>query len=98
MVAYAWTGLGASFGPQVILALFWKRASGAGCFLGMFTGFVVALVWPHVYSEQATGVHVYNLPLAFVAALIVNVLASLALPDKPEPRGFPVVPGNNQAE
>lgn len=98
VLTYGWAVLGASFGPQVILALFWKRASGAGCFLGMFTGFVVALVWPHVYSEQATGVHVYNLPLAFVAALIVNVLASLALPGKPEPRGFPVVPGNNQAE
>jgi hypothetical protein len=64
----------------------------------MLTGFVVALVWPHIYNEQATGVHVYNLPLAFVAALIVNLLASLALPDKPEPRGFPVALAHDQAE
>ena len=98
VLTYGWAVLGASFGPQVILALFWKRASGAGCFLGMFTGFAVALIWPQVYNEQATGVHIYNLPLAFVAALIVNVLASLALPDKPEPRGFPVSPANDRAE
>jgi sodium/proline symporter len=98
VLTYGWAVLGASFGPQVILALLWRRASRAGCLLGMLTGFVVALVWPHVYNEQATGVHVYNLPLAFVAALIVNVLASLALPDKPEPRGFPAVPGNDRPE
>jgi sodium/proline symporter len=92
VLTYGWAVLGASFGPQVILALFWKRASGAGCFLGMFTGFVVALVWPHVYNEQATGVHVYNLPLAFVAALVMNVLFSYLIPDRPEPRGFPIAP------
>lgn len=92
VLTYGWAILGASFGPQVILLLFWKRASYAGCLGGMLVGFLVAIVWPSVYDAAATGVEVYNLPLAFVAALLVNVLASLALPDKPEPRGFPVAP------
>jgi len=77
---YGWAFLGASFGPQLILALFWKRASYAGCIAGMVVGFAVAIIWPNVYDEAATGVHVYNLPLAFVCAFVVNVIVSLAFP------------------
>ncbi len=80
VLTYGWAILGAAFGPQVILALFWKRASWAGCLAGMLTGFLIALIWPNVYDEAATGVHVYNLPLAFVAALIVNIVVSLVVP------------------
>ena len=85
VLTYGWAILGASFGPQVILALFWRRASGAGCLAGMLTGFALALIWPNVYDEAATGVHVYNLPLAFVAALLVNVLFSLLIPGRAAP-------------
>ncbi len=80
VLTYGWAILGASFGPQVILTLFWKKASYAGCLAGMLTGFLVAIIWPSVYDEAATGVHVYNLPLAFVAALVVNILVSLIVP------------------
>lgn len=94
VLTYGWAILGATFGPQVILLLFWKRASYAGCFAGMLVGFVLAIAWKRYYDASATGVEVYNLPLAFVAALIVNVLISLVLPDKGESRGFPVIAGN----
>ena len=80
VLTYGWALLGASFGPQLILVLLWKRASYAGCVAGMLTGFMVALVWPHVYDAAETGVQVYNLPLAFVCALIVNVAFSVAWP------------------
>jgi Na+/proline symporter len=80
VLTYGWAILGASFGPQVILLLFWKRASYAGCLAGMLVGFLTALVWPSVYDAGATGVEVYNLPFAFVAALIVNVVISLIVP------------------
>jgi Na+/proline symporter len=80
VLTYGWAVLGAAFGPQVILLLLWRRASYVGCLAGMLTGFVVALVWPSVYNEAETGVHIYNLPLAFLAALVVNVVLSLLLP------------------
>lgn len=80
VLTYGWAVLGASFGPQIILALMWRRASYAGCIAGMVTGFAVALVWPNVYDKAATGIEVYNLPLAFIAALTVNVLVSLVAP------------------
>lgn len=100
VLTYGWAILGAAFGPQVILSLFWKRASYAGCLAGMLIGFLVALIWPHVHSDEVLGkvwpylfdgeqakVEIYNLPLAFVAALIVNALFSLLIPDRPERRG-----------
>ena len=90
VLTYGWALLGAAFGPQVILLLLWKRASYAGCLAGMLTGFVVALAWPHVYHADVWGrvwpgafvdgnpvVQVYNLPLGFILALMVNVVVSL---------------------
>ncbi|MFQ5805974.1 MAG: sodium/proline symporter [Phycisphaerae bacterium] len=84
VLTYGWAILGASFGPQLILLLLWKRASYAGCLAGMLVGFIVAIVWPNVYDAEATGVEIYNLPLAFVCALIVNVVLSLIRPKTAE--------------
>jgi sodium/proline symporter len=77
VLTYGWAVLGASFGPQVILLLLWRRATYAGCLAGMLTGFVVAIVWPHIYAGQ---IQVYNLTLAFALALAVNVAVSLLTP------------------
>ena len=82
VLEYGWAILGAAFGPQMILVLLWRRASYAGCFAGMFTGFATAIIWKHAYDSDATGVEVYNLPLAFLAALIINVVVSLTVPGK----------------
>ncbi|UCG32692.1 MAG: hypothetical protein JSU68_13625, partial [Phycisphaerales bacterium] len=79
-----------------ILVLLWRKASYAGCVAGMITGFAVALAWPEIWTAQreaATGIHIYNLPLAFVCALVVNTVVSHILPGSGEgrsPRGFPV--------
>jgi sodium/proline symporter len=85
VLTYGWAMLGAAFGPQVILTVLWRRASYAGCLAGMLTGFALVLVWGEVYDMGATGVEIYNLPLAFLVALIVNVLLSLLIPDRTEP-------------
>ena len=82
VLQYGWAILGASFGPQVILLLMWKRASYVGCLAGMVTGFAMAVIWKQTYNPAATGVEVYNLPLAFLAAFLVNVVASLLVPGK----------------
>ena len=77
VLVYGWAILGAGFGPQVLLALYWKGATRAGAIAGIVTGFAMALGWKMFYDEAATGVELYNLPVAFVAALILNVLVSL---------------------
>ncbi|MDG2423854.1 MAG: sodium/proline symporter [Phycisphaerales bacterium] len=74
VLEYGWAILGASFGPQVILAAFWKRATAAGCIAGMASGFLTVLLWKHFYDGE---IPIYNLPLAFVVAIVMNVLVSL---------------------
>jgi len=94
VLKYGWAMLGAAFGPQVILAVLWKRASYAGCLFGMLTGFVVAIVWAAVYDKDTTGIEIYNLPLAFIAALVVNVLVSLIVPSPARAGAPPTATGD----
>lgn len=93
VLSYGWAILGASFGPQVILLLLWKRASYAGCIAGMSVGFCTALGWKLLYNNHVGDVEVYNLPLAFVLALIVNIAVSLFSP--PQTRAVPT-PQNDE--
>jgi Na+/proline symporter len=75
----------AAAGPQAILLLLWKRASYARCLAGMVTGFTAALLWRLRLGNQLAGIEVYNLPLAFVLALIVNLVVSVSLPSSGQP-------------
>jgi sodium/proline symporter len=87
VLTYGWAVLGAAFGPQVILMVLWRRTTYAGALAGMLTGFLLAIIWKLTYMDwravqleenpAAEILEVYNLPLAFVAALIVNVVVSL---------------------
>ncbi len=76
---YGWAVLGAAFGPQLILVLLWKRATYAGCVCGMLTGFVTPIGWKLWQDASEPSIEIYNLPLAFVLALIVNVAISLLI-------------------
>ncbi|MFP4212872.1 MAG: sodium/proline symporter PutP [Desulfohalobiaceae bacterium] len=48
LVAYAWGGFGAAFGPIVILSLFWKRLTRNGVLAGMIVGAVTVIVWKNL--------------------------------------------------
>jgi len=84
VLTYGWAILGAAFGPQIILLLTWRRASYVGCLLGMLTGFAVAIIWKQTYGAVPRDIEIYNLPIAFVAALVVNLVASLLWPSRVE--------------
>jgi len=75
VLTYGWAILGAGFGPQVLLAVFWKRATGWGCVAGLAVGFVVAIGWKLGYHGS---IEAYNLPVAFIAALVANIVVSMA--------------------
>lgn len=45
LVAFAWAGLGASFGPSVIGALFWRRMTRRGAILGILLGAGTVVIW-----------------------------------------------------
>lgn len=80
-VLYAWSVLGAAFGPVVILGLMWKRANKAGAIAGMLTGFVVSIVWKNVPVLKGA---VYELVPAFGLAFLAVVVVSLLTKEEPE--------------
>ena len=45
MVAYAWAGFGAAFGPALLMCLFWRRTTERGVLAGIVTGGVTVLLW-----------------------------------------------------
>ena len=83
IVSFAWAGFGASFGPVVLLALFWKRSNRYGALAGMLTGGVMVFVWKFLIRPRGGVLGIYELLPAFLIALIVNVVISLLTP-KPE--------------
>ena len=70
-VLYAWAGLGAAFGPAMILTLLWKRTTAWGVLAGMMTGFVTAIVWRETLHDV-----LYELVPAFILAFTAVVLVS----------------------
>ncbi len=73
-VLYAWSGLGASFGPVIILGLLWKKTTKAGAIAGMLTGSIVTVVWRNIPPLKAA---MYELVPAFLLALAAVWLVSL---------------------
>ncbi|NIT59943.1 MAG: sodium:proline symporter, partial [Aliifodinibius sp.] len=45
LVAYAWAGFGATFGPIIILSLFWKRMTHKAAIGGIIAGGLTVLIW-----------------------------------------------------
>jgi len=45
LVAWAWAGFGAAFGPVVILSLYWKSMTRAGALAGILVGGVTVVLW-----------------------------------------------------
>ena len=45
LVAYAWGGMGASFGPAIILALYWRRFNFWGALISIVAGAVTVSIW-----------------------------------------------------
>ena len=44
-VLFAWSGLGASFGPVILFTLYSKNVTIQGAIAGMLTGFLTTIVW-----------------------------------------------------
>lgn len=73
LVSYAWAGLGAAFGPAMLLSLFWKRMTMSGAVAGIITGGVSVVLWETFLS----GTGIYSLLPAFFIALAAVVIVSL---------------------
>jgi sodium/proline symporter len=77
LVAYAWGGFGAAFGPIIILSLFWKRLTRNGTLAGMVLGALTVIVWKNLTGGLFD---LYEILPGFIlcsgAAIVVSLLDS----------------------
>jgi len=73
IVSFAWSGLGSSFGPALLLALWWKGITRKGVIAGLFTGSIVTIVWgSNPYLQDIITERFISFALAFLAIIIVS--------------------------
>jgi sodium/proline symporter len=78
LVSFAWAGFGATFGPLMLLSLFWKRITRTGAFVGMVTGGVMVFVWKLAIRPLGGIVDIYELLPAFlISCLVIYVVSKL---------------------
>ena len=77
LVLYAWAGLGAAFGPGLLLTLWWKRTTGWGVLAGMIVGTATVIIWKNI---PATSALIYEIIPGFICAFVAVVVVSLLTP------------------
>ncbi|MFW5862461.1 MAG: sodium/proline symporter PutP [Spirochaetota bacterium] len=76
LVAYAWGGFGAAFGPLVLFALFSRKTSWQSALAGMVTGTVVLVVW----KQMGLGETMYEIVPGFIANVITMLAVNRFIP------------------
>lgn len=80
IVSFAWAGFGATFGPLMLMSLFWKRINRWGAIAGMIGGGVMVFVWNLAIRPLGGIWDVYELLPAFIFSCICIVVVSLLTP------------------
>lgn len=80
LVAYAWGGFGAAFGPAILLSLYWQRMNSWGALAGIVTGGLTVVVWKQLEGGLF---ELYELVPAFCLSLLAIGVVSLLTPPPP---------------
>ena len=96
IVAYAWAGFGAAFGPVVVLSLYWPRMTWAGAMAGIVAGATTVLAWKWInplLGPLESGIYemVPGVLMATGAALLFGRYVG-----RPPKRAFWQMPGGGQ--
>lgn len=73
LVSYAWAGFGASFGPVILISLFWRKMTLASAIAGMVVGAIVVIVW-----EIGQFFGLYSLVPGFILSSLAIFVVTLA--------------------
>ena len=71
LVAYAWAGFGAAFGPVVLISVLWKGMTRNGALSGIVVGALTVILW-----KQYVGLGLYEIIPGFLFATLAIVLVS----------------------
>lgn len=77
LVSFAWAGFGATFGPLMLLNLFWKRINRAGAIAGMIGGGSMVFIWNLLIRPLGGIWDIYELLPAFLFSALCIVVVSL---------------------
>lgn len=77
IVSFAWAGFGATFGPLMLLSLFWKRINRAGAIAGMIGGGSMVFIWNLLIRPLGGIWDIYELLPAFLFSALCIILVSL---------------------
>ena len=77
LVSFAWSGFGGTFGPLILLSLYWKRTTAPGAIAGLICGGITDVVWHYIPASVAKIFGLYEILPAFIVCLVVTVLISL---------------------
>ena len=77
LVGYAWAGFGASFGPALILSLYWRRMTRRGAIAGILTGGITVIAWRNL---DAGLFDLYELVPGFLLSLLAIWIACVTDP------------------
>jgi len=80
IVAFAWAGLGAAFGPLVLFALFSRRTSRQSALAGMVTGTVVLILWKLIGLSDG----IYEIVPGFAANCLTILMVNFVIGQKDE--------------
>ncbi|RJG25484.1 sodium/proline symporter PutP [Paenibacillus thiaminolyticus] len=75
LVAYAWAGFGASFGPVIVLSLYWRKMTNWGAIAGMLAGATTVIIWKNIDLQITKDI--YEIIPGFIVNLIVSIVISL---------------------
>ncbi|HWO75148.1 MAG TPA: sodium/proline symporter PutP [Bacillus sp. (in: firmicutes)] len=73
LVSFAWAGFGASFGPVILLSLYWRKITASGALAGMVAGAVTVMIWGNI---EVLTKSLYEIVPGFILSLLVTVAVS----------------------
>ncbi len=74
LVAQAWAGFGAAFGPAILFTLFWKKTTGFSVLIGIIVGALTVVIWPILFGPA-----LYEIIPGFAfSALVIYLLSKNA--------------------
>ena len=85
LVSYAWGGMGAAFGPVMILGLYWRRFNAWGAGTAVVIGTLAATLWQLLSGGPGGLWDISPATPAFIIATLTAIAATLATPPPSQP-------------
>lgn len=76
VVAFAWAGFGACFGPAMLLSLYNKKMNKEGICVGMTVGAITIFIWKFIVRPMGGSFDIYELLPAFILNLLISIIVS----------------------